>query len=303
MKRFLFLVALLGFLKLPAHGGNDATPAADLDIAQLEITDVATVEVATVATVALVAISTRMAEHALKAQSLAGVARTLGLGSEEYVYRISWGALKVGRSTLGAPDAVTIDGKPAYHIVSTARTSSFFDAFHKVRDSNEAWLDSTNFISRGFGKHLKEGKFFREEIVVFDHEAGAYSATVKNKKGEVKKEAGTMKPYSYDVLSALYWVRAQDLVVGKEYSIDVNTRKDWPLMIRVKGTKKVKVPAGEFDCLVIEPMMRDEGIFVQKGKSMDIWLTNDARKIPVKVQAEVFIGSVKAELEEIVYKQ
>ncbi|MBI4667829.1 MAG: DUF3108 domain-containing protein [Elusimicrobia bacterium] len=61
------------------------------------------------------------------------------------------------------------------------------------------------------------------------------------------------------------------------------------------------MPAGEFHCLVVEPSLRGEGIFIQKGKSMQIWLTDDSRKIPVLVKAEVFIGSVRAELEEIVY--
>ncbi|MEK7288027.1 MAG: DUF3108 domain-containing protein [Elusimicrobiota bacterium] len=233
--------------------------------------------------------------------SLAEVARTIGLGREDYVYSVSWGMIKVGRSSLGSYDIVPFNGKEAYHIVSTARTLPFFDTFYKVRDRNESWLETKTFISMGFGKHLREGRFRRSETVIYDHAAGKFMATVHKNKGEPVQEEGPMKPMAYDVLSALYWVRAQNLKVGQEISIDVNTRQDWPLAVRVLGEERIRVPAGEFQCLKVEPVLRGEGIFIQKGKSMQIWFTNDARKIPILVKADVFIGAVKAELEEIIY--
>lgn len=233
--------------------------------------------------------------------SLAEVARTIGLGREDYIYSVYWGFVKVGRSSLGSYSVVPFDGKEAYHIVSTAKTLPFFDAFYKVRDRNESWLETKTFISLGFGKRLREGRFRREETVVYDHAAGKFKATVHKKNGEVVQEEGMMKPLAYDVLSALYWVRAQELKIGQEISIDVNTRQDWPLLVRVLRKERIRVPAGEFECLKIEPVLRGEGIFIQKGKSMQIWLTNDARKIPVLVKADVFIGAVRAELVDVVY--
>ncbi|MBI2070107.1 MAG: DUF3108 domain-containing protein [Elusimicrobia bacterium] len=236
-----------------------------------------------------------------ESSALAETARAIGLGREEYIYSVHWGVIKVGRSTLGSPAVVERSSRTAYHLLSSARTLPFFDTFYKVRDRNEAWLDVATFQSLGFGKYLREGRFRRHEIVDFDHEAGRFTALVKKKDGTEITEQGSIKPGAYDVMSALYWIRTQDLVPGKEFSVDVNTRKDWPLKVRVLKREKVRTPAGEFDCLVVEPMLRDEGIFIQKGKSMRIWFTNDARKIPVQVKAEVFIGSVRAELEEIVY--
>ncbi|MBI4063947.1 MAG: DUF3108 domain-containing protein [Elusimicrobia bacterium] len=237
----------------------------------------------------------------LNGTSLLEVARSVGLGREEYVYAVHWGVLKVGHATLGSPDIVRHQDREAYHLVSTARSLSFFDAFYKVRDRNEAWLDAATFRSLGFLKNLREGRYRRDEEIEYNHATGRFKATIKKKKGQIVHEEGSMKPWAYDVLSALYWVRAQNLNVGDEISIDVNTRKDWPMVVKVLKREKVRTPAGDFQCLKVEPMMRDEGIFVQKGKSMHIWLTDDARKIPVLLKAEVFIGSVKAELQEIVY--
>jgi len=69
----------------------------------------------------------------------------------------------------------------------------------------------------------------------------------------------------------------------------------------VLGKETVKVPAGKFDCIIVEPVMRTEGIFKAKGR-IKIWLSDDRYKIPVKMQTEVFfIGSVTAKLKKFRY--
>ena len=99
------------------------------------------------------------------------------------------------------------------------------------------------------------------------------------------------------MLSALYYVRAQELSVGKDIVFDIiNREKQYPLVVKVLKKEKVKTSAGKFDCILVEPQLRGEGIFVAKGKSLKVWLTDDAYKMPVKMSAEVFIGSVSAEL-------
>ena len=65
----------------------------------------------------------------------------------------------------------------------------------------------------------------------------------------------------------------------------------------VHGKDTVKTKAGTFKCIVVEPMISGEGIFVSKGKSLKVWLTDDEFRMPVKMTVEVFIGSVKAELD------
>ncbi|MBI1979160.1 MAG: DUF3108 domain-containing protein, partial [Elusimicrobia bacterium] len=57
--------------------------------------------------------------------------------------------------------------------------------------------------------------------------------------------------------------------------------------------------AGKFDCFLVEPFIRERGLFIQKGKKLKVWLTADEKKIPVKMRAEVFIGHVSAELTEM----
>jgi len=65
----------------------------------------------------------------------------------------------------------------------------------------------------------------------------------------------------------------------------------------VLGRERVKVPAGEFDCVAIEPMLNAGGIFKNKGRLV-IWITDDARRMPVLMRSKVTIGSVSVLLVE-----
>ena len=67
-------------------------------------------------------------------------------------------------------------------------------------------------------------------------------------------------------------------------------------VVRVLRRETVKTRAGAFPCVVVEPALRDEGIFIQKGRKLQIWLTDDARKVPVLMRVEVFFGHVTASL-------
>ena len=86
---------------------------------------------------------------------------------------------------------------------------------------------------------------------------------------------------------------------GKDVVFDIiNREKQYPLVVKVLGKETVKTDAGKFNCWVVEPQFRGEGIFVAKGKSLKVWLTDDEYRMPVKMSVEVFIGSVYAELLE-----
>ena len=84
--------------------------------------------------------------------------------------------------------------------------------------------------------------------------------------------------------------------LGGNVVLDVNTRKIWPLNIKVIKKERIKVPAGQFDTVLVEPEMREQGIFISKGKKMEVWVTADERKMPVLMRSEIFIGLVSAEL-------
>ncbi|MBI4371178.1 MAG: DUF3108 domain-containing protein [Elusimicrobia bacterium] len=218
---------------------------------------------------------------------------------ERLVFDVSWGLLRVGEASLQVDRIVLFNGRPAYRIVSEARSNAFCDTFYPVRDLNESWLDARTLTSLGYAKKLREGRFFRDEWVLYDRDAGTFVARRTNRDGSFSVRAGTIPARVQDILSSVYFVRAQPLPDGGSVTVDVNTPDNWPLVVRVGERKAASVPAGRFPAVLIEPALRKEGLFVQKGRRLRLWLSDDAARRPLLMKVEVFFGHVTAALREM----
>lgn len=217
---------------------------------------------------------------------------------EQLKYGIYYTFIKAGTAYIRNRGLVDINGHAAYLLQTTAFSAPVIDAFFKVRDINQSWLDAETFYSLGYGQSVREGGYVRDEWLTFDYPRRQYSGLVR-KKEEPRPISGPLEMNVVDILTSLYYVRSQQLEPGKDLVFDiVNREKQYPLIVKVLKKEKVKTDAGTFDCIVVEPQLRGEGIFVSKGKSLKVWLTDDEYKMPVKMQVEVFIGSVSAKLLE-----
>ena len=212
----------------------------------------------------------------------------VGFGAgEKLVFSVQYGLITAGEATLEVRNIATIGGRPCYRIVSDARTNDFFSKFYQVRDRYESCMDTTELYTLRYEKHVREGKFKRDETVDFDQ---------TTHRAKYKDKSVPIPPRTQDVLSALYYVRTLPLEVGQSISIANHTdRKNYPLLVKVHGREHIKVDAGEFDCLVVEPILRGPGVFTQKGR-LTVWLTDDERRMPVLMKSKVVIGHVAAVL-------
>ncbi|MBQ7908513.1 MAG: DUF3108 domain-containing protein [Elusimicrobiaceae bacterium] len=217
---------------------------------------------------------------------------------EQLKYGLYYTFIKAGTAYIRNRGLVNINGRTAYLLQTTAFSAPVIDAVFKVRDVNQSWLDAEGLFSLGYGQSVREGRYIRDEWITFDYANKQYIGQSKKKK-EPKQILGTLEIKVLDMLSSLYFVRSQPLEVGKDLVFDiVNRSKQYPLVVKVLKKEKIKTAAGTFKTIVVEPQIRGEGIFVSKGKSLKVWLTDDEYKMPVKMTVEVFIGSVSAELLE-----
>ncbi len=217
---------------------------------------------------------------------------------EDLRFAIRWGKITGGYSSLSIEAIDQVAGRPAYHIVSEARSTGLVDAFYKVRDRNEAWLDTEIPQSLRYEKNIHEGKYRVHEVVTLDQAEHRFvQKEVRLDKNTTEEKQGSIPPNVLDVLGSLYVVRTLPLEVGKSFTIDVHSGdKSWPLLVKVTKRERVKVKAGKFDCYRVEPVLREPGIFMSKGKKLEVWITADARRMPVLMRSEIFIGHVSAEL-------
>jgi len=214
--------------------------------------------------------------------------RSFGVG-ERLVFSVGYGPIKAGTAVMEIPEIVKLNGRRCYHIVSTAKSNKFFSVFFKVEDKVESFMDIHALFSLRYDKHLREGKFKADVSMIFDQEnhLAIYNSG---------RDTFEVAEYTQDVLSAFYFVRTQELTVGKSIFVDNHTdKKNYPLEVKVLRKERVKVEAGEFDCVVVEPILQTPGIFKQKG-SLTIWLTDDEVKMPVLMKSKVIIGSISTEL-------
>jgi hypothetical protein len=218
---------------------------------------------------------------------------------ENLTFVVRWGVVTGGYATLGVPSIDTVEGQPAYHILSEARSTGMVETFYKVRDKNEAWMATSSPKSLRYSKKIHEGKYSVDQVVDLDQTAKTFHLTeIRHDKNDAREEKkGDIPANVLDVLSSLYYIRSAPLEVGKSFTIDVHSGdKTFPLLVKVEKLEKIKVKAGKFLCYRVEPVLRDHGIFISKGKKLEVWMTADARHMPVLMRSEIFIGHVSAEL-------
>lgn len=225
---------------------------------------------------------------------------------EKLEFEIKYGFIKAGRATMEVVDTLKLFNRTALLIQTTAKSSKGFDPFFKVRDTVQSYVDYTSFLSLKFIKKLREGGYFYDLKVIYNLDSNiAHISWVRYKDyvGNVKKKDSTkisIPSEIYDVLASFYKIRTYQLDVDSVVYITNNdNKKIYDLRVQVLKRETVKVPAGKFRCLKIEPKLKGEAIFKQKGR-LWIWVTDDEYKIPVKMSSKVMIGSITTVLKKIV---
>jgi hypothetical protein len=209
---------------------------------------------------------------------------------EKTTYAIRYKFITAGTATMEIKDIVDCNGRKCYFISSEARSTMPFSLFFEVRDSVFSLMDVETLHTRRFEKHLREGNVQRDDVVVFDQER--HTATYSD--GSVIDVPDDVQ----DVLSSLYSLRTRDLEVGKTIVIQNHSdKKNYPLEIQVLRSETVTVPAGKFECLVVEPILKASGLFQHQGR-LTVWLTKDSRHLPVMMKGRIIIGSIDAVLTE-----
>lgn len=216
---------------------------------------------------------------------------------ESIVYAIKYGIVPAGTARLDVRAEEKINGRSAYRLECVARSNAAMDAVFKVRDRNESWLDRESLCSLRFRQDMREGLFKRKVETAYDPVTGRFLYR-KWRKGKEFVYDGPSPTYTQDVLSSLYYIRTCDLIVGESVLVDANSgSNNWTLRVHVIARETVEVPAGRFVCLKLEPVLAGDGLFRSKGR-LEVWVTADARRVPVLLRSRVTVGAFDAEMAE-----
>ncbi|MCX5735460.1 MAG: DUF3108 domain-containing protein [candidate division NC10 bacterium] len=230
---------------------------------------------------------------------------------ERLVYDVTWMGIKAGQATLEVRGVVQMNGQEAYHLVTTAQSAPYVSAFYRIDDRNESYLEVNPQRALRFEKHLREGRYRHSSFTEYDHDRrqvsyryldftpvpkGISRLEEAEKYGKYTHEEYPLSPGALDELSILYYVRGLSLVEGRVVTAKVfASRKNWDLEVKVLGHETLDTVLGRRDTLIVEPLLKFEGIFQQKGRVI-VWLTNDAERTPVLMKTEIKIGSIVSTL-------
>jgi hypothetical protein len=182
------------------------------------------------------------------------------------------------------------DDRQCYDIRFRVQSLESLRWIYRVDDNYKTVLDIAGIFPWEFEQHVREGNYKRDTRAVFDQENNiAYSNDKQYK----------VKPYVHDIVSAFFYVRTLDIGSMKKgqvfYLQNFFEDTTYNLGVKILGKETIDVEAGKFRCIVIQPLVVEGGLFKSEG-NIYIWLTDDDRKIPVKVATKILIGYVGAEL-------
>jgi hypothetical protein len=210
---------------------------------------------------------------------------------EFFRFDVNYGFVTAGEATLFIRDTI-YNNRHCQLVEFNLNSKPFFDAFYKVRDRYITIIDAEGLFPWRFEQHIREGGFSRDFTAEFDQIK--HIALTTNGKYPIPA-------YVQDMMSAFYFTRTLDFSKfkpGDKLHLQ-NFYKDstYGLDVKYKGTQTIDVEAGEFNCIIVEPLAREGGLFKNEGR-LYVWMTNDERKMPVLVTAKILIGKVESELIE-----
>lgn len=213
-------------------------------------------------------------------------------------FKIKYLSFNTSTATLQTKKEV-LNGKPVYHVVGEGRSSRFLSFFFKIRDRYETYMDMETYMPYKFVRNIDEGGYKKDIIIDFDREKN--KATVNNRKRKTIKSFDTSEDV-HDMISSFYYLRntidVKNLKAGHEENLMMFfDEENFKFKMKYLGTETIRTKFGKINCLRFRPLVVADRVF-EEEESLSVWISNDKNLIPVKISADLAVGSLTAVLSE-----
>lgn len=217
-------------------------------------------------------------------------------------YKMNYGFLSIGKGTAQVhPQYFKVNNRHCFKVDIIGQTVGMVDWVADLNDQWGAYVDTASLIPHQFYRRIREGKYKKDEWTNFDQ---------VNNRIEVKtldKKTGKLKePKYYDAPA-----QVRDMISGYlllrniNFSrIKINDTINVPgffedefynMKIVYKGKEVIRTKVGKVRAILLIPVMPDNKIFDGK-ESVKGWFSDDKNRIPLRLKAELFIGSGEMEI-------
>ncbi|TAE65899.1 MAG: DUF3108 domain-containing protein [Bacteroidetes bacterium] len=229
-------------------------------------------------------------------------------GKNEHIeYVVSFGFLNAGVASVDVSNKhFLLNNRICYKIDVVGRTTGIGGGIVRVEDTWRSYLDTAAFVSHRSFRHIEEGSYRREELTDFDpvtkkgvmkyEEYGEKDPVNKRKKN---KKSFTIPDNVQDMVSGYYYLRTLNFDKMKlDEVVTVSGMledKSYDLKIKYKGKDVIKTKFGKINAHKIVPIMPENQMFSGEN-SVRFWVSDDKNRVPVRVEADMFIGKIVVEL-------
>lgn len=190
----------------------------------------------------------------------------------EYDIRVAFAR---GSARLEILSLDTVRGRPALHAQFVVRGGI---PVFRVNDRFDTWVDVNNVSTLRYHEDLHDGTYERRRRYEFYPERRLFIEGADT-------VATVERPV--DQASIFYLLRTLDLHPGLDTSFNNYFLLDRnPVRLIVLGRERIRVPAGEFDAVIVRPIIKAKGIFAEGGDAR-VWISDDDRRIVLQIKAKV----------------
>ena len=213
-------------------------------------------------------------------------------------FRIHYGIFNASTATLHLTNDV-VNGKSVYRVTGEGKTTGAARVFYKVDDVYESYFDKEDGRPYKFIRKIDEGGYTKDVEINFDYQK---KQAELNDKKNAKKQNFTITNKVQDLISAFYYIRKnyefKDLVEGEFIKLDMLYDDDGLYQFKLKylGKDTLKTKYGKVECLKFRPYVQSGRVFKEE-ESLSLWVSNDQNKIPIRIKADIAVGSIKADLD------
>jgi hypothetical protein len=185
------------------------------------------------------------------------------------------------------------------HVSGTADSTGVVALLFRVQDRFNSFFDAQTLCSNRIVKHTEEGSHWRETVITFDYKRGKAVLEEKNlKTGQSKRTENEIPVCVTDILSGILYVSSLPLQPDSTYSFPLNDGgKTVMIRAHVEGKEQIRTPAGTFQTIRVGPE-GDYSALKNRGRIL-VWYSDDARHLPMQVQARMFWGTLMVYLASI----
>ncbi len=216
---------------------------------------------------------------------------------EHLEYRVHYGFLNAAEATVDvSPTLYKVNERPCYRVNVDGRTVGAFDLVTRIRDTWRSYIDTSAILPQKFYTNLQENDYRKEENITFNHATNTVKAEERT-----ERDVFHVPDNVHDLISGYYFLRTIDFThLANGQVLEVPAFYDdtvYNMKVRYRGRQVLKTKQGKINVIRLHPVLPSNKLFKEE-ESIRIFVSDDINKIPVKVEVDLWVGSMVMDLRQ-----